>query len=86
MYISRIERLITIGDEVLFKARVSCDGMLSRKVFSESSHHIETYINVVVEVIEFCISVAFEFCLDEEFIEYWLSDIMFESQHATIFV
>ena len=38
-----------IWDEVLFKVRVSFDGLVSRnKVFSESIHLIDTYIDVVV--------------------------------------
>ena len=46
--------------------------MVSRKkVFSESSHLIETHLDVVVEVLEFKISVTFELCLDVEFIEFW---------------
>ena len=45
---------------------VSFDGLVNRKkVLSESSHHIETRLYVVVEVIEIQISVAFELCLDE---------------------
>ena len=48
------------------------DGLVIRKkVFSESSHCIETYLDVVVEVIEVQSSVDFEFCLDEDFIELW---------------
>ena len=70
--ISRIGRVITIWDEVLFKTRVSFDGLLTRKkVLSEFSHLIDTHLDVVVEVIETQISVSFEFCLDEEFIEFW---------------
>ena len=45
---------------------MSFDGLVIRKkVFSESSHRIETHLDVVVEVLEFHISVAFELCLDE---------------------
>ena len=52
--------------------RVSFDGMVARKeVFSESSHRIETHLDVVVEVLEIQSSVSFEFCLDEELIEFW---------------
>ena len=41
LFIPRIGRLIMIWDEVLFKLRVSFDGMLIRKeVFSNSSHRI----------------------------------------------
>ena len=61
-----------IWDEVLYKIRVSIDGLVDRKrVFSKSSHCIETNIDVVVEVLKVLISVSFEFCLDEEFIESW---------------
>ena len=49
----RIGRMRAIWDEVLFKLRVSFGELvISKKVFSESSHHIETHIDVVVEVIE----------------------------------
>ena len=57
-----------------------------KKFFLESSNRIETNIDVVVEVLEFQISVIFELCLHEEFIEFCLSGLMFESPHATIFV
>ena len=64
--------MITIWDEVLFKLRVSFDVLVTRKeVFSESSHHIDTYIYVVLEVLEIQISVAFDFFLDEYLIEFW---------------
>ena len=56
--------MITIWDEVFFKIRVSFDVLVcSNKVFSESSHCIETHLDVVVEVIDFNISVSFNFCL-----------------------
>ena len=72
LIITRIGRVITIWDEVLFKLRVSFDGILIRnKVFYESSHHIETNIDVVLEVLEVQSSVAFEFCFDEYFKEFW---------------
>ena len=70
--IPRIGRVITIGDEVFFKLRVSFDGLVSRKkVLSESIHIIETHIDVVVEVLEVHSSVAFDLCLDEELVEFW---------------
>ena len=70
--IARIGRTITIWDEVLFKLRVYFDVMVIRKkVISDSNNRIETYLYVVVEVLEVQSSVAFEFCLDEEFIEFW---------------
>ena len=64
--------MIAISEKVFFKLRVSFDGLVIRKeVFSESSHHIETHIDVVKEVIEIRSSVSFDFCLDEELIEFW---------------
>ena len=64
--------MILIWDKLFFKLRVSFDGMVIRKeVFSESSHRIETHIDVVKEVIEIHSSVSFELCLDEELIEFW---------------
>ena len=66
MDIPGIGRVITIWDEVFCKIRVSFDVLVTRKeVFSESSHHIDTHIDVVVEVLEIQISVAFDFFLDE---------------------
>ena len=70
--IPRIGRVIPIWDKLFFKLRVSFYGLVSRKkVFSESSRRIETHLNVVLEVLEVQSSVAFELCLDEEFIEFW---------------
>ena len=61
--------MIEIWDEVFFKLKVYFDGMITRKeVFSDSSHRIESILDVVIEVIEIQISVSFEFCLDEEII------------------
>ena len=66
MDIPGIGRVIAIWDEVFFKFRVSFYGLLIRKeVFSESSHFIETHLDVVKEVLEVHSSVSFEFCLDE---------------------
>ena len=63
--------MITIWDEVLFKLRVSFDGLVIRKeVFSESSHRIETHLDLVKEVLEIQSSVYFELCLDEDLIEF----------------
>ena len=60
MSILRIGRVITIWDEVFFKLRVYFFILVIRKkVFSYSSHLIETHINVVVEVLEVDISVSF---------------------------
>ena len=67
-----VGRVIAIWGEVIFKLRVSIDGLVIRKeVFSESSNRIEIYLDVVKEVLEIQISVSFEFCLDEDLIEYW---------------
>ena len=56
--------MIAIWDQVL-----SFDGeVISKELFSESSHRIETHLDVVKEVLEIQISVSFEFCLDEELI------------------
>ena len=60
-----ISRVITIWDEVFFKLIFLWTG----KVFLDSIHGIKTHLDLVVEVIEVQISVAFGFCLDEEFIE-----------------
>ena len=62
--------MITIWDEILLKLRVSFDGLLSRKkVFLESSHRVETHLDMVVEVLEVQISVSFGLCFDEDLIE-----------------
>ena len=64
--------MIAIWDKVLFKLRVSFDGLVTRKeIFSDSSHRIERHIDVVKEVLEIQSSVSFEFYLDEELIEFW---------------
>ena len=64
--------MIAIWDILFFKLRVSFGGLVIRKeVFSESSHHIETHLDVVKEVLEIQSSVFFEFCIDEELIEFW---------------
>ena len=64
--------MITIWDEVFFKIIVYFDVMLTRKeVFSESSHLIETHIDVVVEVIEIQSSVLLKFYLDEDIKKFW---------------
>ena len=64
--------LIEIWDEVSFELRVFFDGLVIRnKVFSEYSHQIETRLDVIVEVLKVNISVAFELCISEEFIEFW---------------
>ena len=72
MWNPRIERVITIWYKIFCKLRVSFDGLITRKEdFLESSHRIETYIDVVVEVLDVHTSISFEFCLEEEFIKFW---------------
>ena len=64
--------MITIWDEVLFKLRVPFDGLIIiKEVFFESIHRIEKHLDVVKEGLEIQSSVYFEFCLDEELIEFW---------------
>ena len=64
--------VIAIWDKAFFKFRLSFDGLVIRKEFlSESSHRIETHLDVVKEVLEIQRSVSFEFCLDVELIEFW---------------
>ena len=71
-YIPIIGRVRMIWDKVFFKIRVYFYVMVTRKrVFLESSHCIETHLDVVSEVLEVHISVYFEFYIDEEFIEFW---------------
>ena len=65
MRIPRIGKVITIWEKIFFKTRVSFDGLVI------SSNHIETHPDVVAEILEVQRSVAFEFCLDEDFIELW---------------
>ena len=61
--------MIAIWEKLFFKLRVSFDGLIIRKeVFSESSHRIDTYIDVVKEVLDVQSSVSFELCLNEELI------------------
>ena len=45
--------------------------VISKKVLSQSRHRIETRLGVFVEVLEVQSSISFEFCLDEDFIEFW---------------
>ena len=71
MEIPGIGRVIAIWDKVFFKLRVSFDGLvISKEVFSESIHRIETNLDVVKEVLEVQSSVSFEFFFDEELIEF----------------
>ena len=61
-----------IWDELFCKLRVSFDLLVtSKEVFLESSHRIESHIDVVVEFLDIQSSVSFEFYLDEELIEFW---------------
>ena len=72
LHIPGIGIVITIWDEVLLKIIVYFDGLVtSKEVFSESSHHIETHLDVVVEVLEIHRSVVLKFCLDEELMKFW---------------
>ena len=41
-----------------------------KEVFLESSHLIEAHLYVVVEVLDVHRSVSFEFCIDEDLIEF----------------
>ena len=67
-----VGRVIAIWDEVFFKLKVYFDGLEIRKeILFESSHLIDTHIDVVKEVLEIQSSVSFEFYLDEELIEFW---------------
>ena len=60
MCITIIVKVITIWDELFFKIIVSFGGMVIMKmVLLESSHHIETHLDVVVEVIGVQSSVNF---------------------------
>ena len=62
------------------------DRLIFRKeVLFESSHLIETHLDVVVEFLEIQSSFSFELCLDEEFIDFWQADIKFHSSYATNF-
>ena len=86
MCISIIGRVITIWDKLFLKLRVYFGGLVRRKkVLLESSNRIETHIDVVVEVLEVQVSVAFELYIGEEFIEFWRAYLMFEGPHATNF-
>ena len=60
MNITIIGRVITIWDGLFFKLGVYFDGLVIRKKVSyEYSHHIDTYLGVVVEVLEVQSSVSF---------------------------
>ena len=71
MNIPIIGRAVTIWDELLFKLKVTFGGLVIRKkLLSGYNHCIETHIYVVVEVLEVHISLSFEFCIDEEFVDF----------------
>ena len=64
--------VIGFWDNVFFKIIVLLDGQEIRKeMFSEFSYHIESHLDVVIEILEIQSSVSFEFYLDEELIKYW---------------
>ena len=70
--IIRIRRKLLIWYGVLIKLWMYFDVLVSRKkVLSDSSHCTLTDIYVVVEVIDVHKSVAFQLCIDEEFVEFW---------------
>ena len=72
MVIPVVGRVIAIWDKVLFKIRVSFGGLVIRKeFFSNYSHRIERHLDVIKEILDIKSSVYFEFCLDEELIEFW---------------
>ena len=67
-----VGRVFAIWDKVFFKIRVSFDGLvISKDIFSDSSHRIERHLDVVKEDIKIHISVSFKLCLDEDLIEFW---------------
>ena len=69
--ITRIGMVVMIWDKVLFKLRVYFGILVSRKkIFSESIHHIQTHLDVVVDFTDFHISVYFEFYLYGEVIDF----------------
>ena len=72
MCIPRVKRMKEIWGEVFFKLIVYFDGLvIVKKLLLDYIHRIETHIDVVIEVLEFHSSFAFELYLDEEFIELW---------------
>ena len=61
-----------IRDRVFFKIRVYLYGMVKKKkVLLEYSHCIKAHIDIIGEAFEVHSSVALEFFLEEEFIEFW---------------
>ena len=66
--------MIAIWDEVCFKLTESFDGLVtSKEVLSDSCHHNEENMYVVIEVLEIQSSVSFKLFLDEELIEFLMS-------------
>ena len=55
-----------------------------KKVLLEYSNCIKAHIDIIGEAFEVHNSVALEFFLEEEFIEFWWYYLMFESPHVTI--
>ena len=60
-----------LGQSIIQTQSVFGGLVIRREVLSESSHRIETHLDVVKEIIEIQSSVSFELCLDEELIEFW---------------
>ena len=57
---------------MFMKLRVLFDTLVCRRaLLLESRHHIESHLDVVVEIIELYISFPFKLHFDEEFIEFW---------------
>ena len=72
MDIPGVGRVFATWEKVFFKIIVSFDGLvISREIFSESSHHIEIHLDVVEEVLKIQSSVSFDFCIDEYLVEFW---------------
>ena len=70
--ISIIVRVIEICNELFCKLTGYFDGLVTRnKIFSNSIHRIDIHLDVVVEVHKVQSIFSFEFCSDEDFIEYW---------------
>ena len=57
--------------------------VIGKKVFLESRHRIYKHLDSFVEFLDLQISVNFELCIDEEFIEFGWAGIIFESPNST---
>ena len=65
-----VRRVRAIWHEVFVKLVFPFDALVFKKdIFSESSHFIETYIYVVIDIIEVHSIVYFGFCFGYKFIE-----------------